>query len=699
MPRDVVLGNGRLLVTLDAGQGLRDLFYPYVGLWNHIGGHRSGMGVWVDGEFSWLGDAGWESEVGYAGATLVSESQHRHAGLGVVLRCAAGVHYQEDVLLRHVIVENLRPRVREVRLFFHQDFSIDDTDVGDTAVYDPSASLVYHYKRDRYFMIDGASAQGGIYQFATGVKRFHGAEGTWRDAEDGRLECNPISQGSVDSTVSFRLEVGAEARESLWYWIAVGPTYGRTLRLDQFVRAASPELLLAQVRAYWQRWVHKNAVSFADLPSEVEHLYQLSLPIVRAHVDRTGAITAANDSDILQYNRDHYSYVWPRDGALVAHAMTHAGYPELVAPFFDFCARAITTGGFLLQKYNPDGSAGSCWHPWVQDGRRQLPIQEDETALVLWALWEHYQQARDTELVLRLVQQLITPAAEFLAGYMYPHLGLPRETYDLWEERRGVHTWTASAVYAGLEAAGHLVTLLGDESRAQRYWQAARRLRAGIVRHLYEPALGRFVRGLQVAGDGAVHRDPTMDASIAGIFRFGVLPADDPRVRATMEQLEQRLWVRTPVGGIARYHGDYYFRTTWDDLDRVPGNPWFITTLWLADWYVEVASDRAQLARARELLQWVATRAMPSGVLPEQVNPYTGGPLSVAPLCWSHAAFCYSVRRYAGRYEALAAGAGAPAAEVPGLRPEAEADPGGPERPLLPAAAAAAGPIPPPDQA
>ena len=64
------------------------------------------------------------------------------------------------------------------------------------------------------------------------------------------------------------------------------------------------------------------------------------------------------------------------------------------------CSRLMTPEGFLLHKYNPDGSAGSSWHPWMSpDGKRQLPIQEDETALVLWALWEHFAKFHDVEFV------------------------------------------------------------------------------------------------------------------------------------------------------------------------------------------------------------------------------------------------------------------------------------------------------------
>jgi GH15 family glucan-1,4-alpha-glucosidase len=47
--------------------------------------------------------------------------------------------------------------------------------------------------------------------------------------------------------------------------------------------------------------------------------------------------------------------------------------------------------------------------------------------------------------------------------------------------------------------------------------------------------------------------------------------------------------------------------------------------------------------RARHYLAWVLQHAYPSGVLPEQINPNDGSPLSVAPLVWSHAEFINTV--------------------------------------------------------
>jgi len=131
-----------------------------------------------------------------------------------------------------------------------------------------------------------------------------------------------------------------------------------------------------------------------------------------------------------------------------------------------------------------------------------------------------------------------------------------------------------------------------------------------------------------------------------------MLPADDPRVVATMAALEERLWIRSAIGGIARYENDSYFQQS-ADIASIPGNPWFVATLWVAEHHVATARTLADLERPRALLEWCATKALPSGVLAEQVSPLTGDPLSVSPLTWSHAGFVAAIQRYARRSVAL----------------------------------------------
>ena len=651
MPREIVLGNGNVLINFDRDLNLRDLYYPFVGMENHLAGHKNATGVWSGGKFSWLYEPGWERVKKYRADSLVSEVTARNEEMGLLLSINDAVHHSENIYIKKVKMKNLFSAAREARLLFNNDLSIGGSDVGDTALYDPRTGAVYHYKREYYFLFNGRSGADGFYQYTTGIKRFGEQEGTWRDAEDGYLEGNPVAQGSVDSTVSLRVYLPALGEEELYYWVAIGHSFEDVRRSNHFVLEHSPGSLIEETGAFWRNWVNKTGRDFRDLSPAVSGLFNRSLLIVRTQIDNRGAVLAANDSDIMLTNRDHYSYLWPRDGALVSHAMDQAGYPEVTLPFYRFCQKALTGEGFLWPKYHPDGTVGSSWHPWVRDGDIQLPVQEDETALVLWALGKFYQKNRDLEFVKSLYDTLITRAAGFLTSYRDPFTGLPLESYDLWEERRGVFTFTASAVYGGLRAAAGFAGLLGDRKNARKWGQAAKEVRAGILKILYSEEQGRFLRGIYYERGNMV-RDETMESSVYGVFAFGVLPAGDQRVSDTMRAVRGGLWVNTGVGGLARYTGDYYFRRS-QDLERVPGNPWFICTLWLAQWYIGAAKSLPDLEEARALLEWAAAHSTESGVLSEQIHPYTGEPLSVAPLTWSHATFVQAVVEYLQKSAAL----------------------------------------------
>jgi GH15 family glucan-1,4-alpha-glucosidase len=113
------------------------------------------------------------------------------------------------------------------------------------------------------------------------------------------------------------------------------------------------------------------------------------------------------------------------------------------------------------------------------------------------------------------------------------------------------------------------------------------------------------------------------------------------------------LWAKTEVGGLARYEADGYMRSGGADVEKIPGNPWFICTLWLADYRIASARSLEDLEKAMEILEWVTERALPSGVLAEQVDPLTGAPVSVSPLTWSHSTVVATVIAYLRKLEAL----------------------------------------------
>ena len=648
MPRDLPLSNGRLLVAFGRDYLIRDIYYPHVGKENHATGHAFRFGVWADGKFSWIG-SDWQLDRRYAEDSMVTEVRARNDALGIELLCHDAVDFFENVLVRHVQVTNLQARAREVRLFFHHDFHIRAHEVGDTALYSPETQSLIHYKDDRYFLMNCAvGGEIGVRRYACGTKEVDGKEGTWRDAEDGELQGNPIAQGSVDSTLGLSLTVPARGSAEADYWMAAGLDYREVVTIDKVVRDKTPGELLRRTRNYWRLWVRKDLRGLEQLPDVVAQRYSQSLLIIRSQIDHAGAIIAANDTDIVQFARDTYSYMWPRDGALVAAALMRAGHVGAPEKFLEFCATIISPLGYVRHKYNPDGSLASTWHGWVRDGKPVLPIQEDETALIIWALWQFFELYQPIEETAPFYRALVTRPADFLLGYVDPATGLPLPSYDLWEERWGVHAFTVAATIAGLQAAARLAAAFGETERSARYQAGADRMRDGLGAVLWNDREQRFARMASPGANGYT-LDMTVDSSVLGLVEFGTLAPDDPRAESTVRQVEQRLWVHTDVGGLARYENDAYHQVERQDTKRVPGNPWFISTLWLARWRLLRARTPEDLPGCLELIEWAARRALPSGVMAEQLHPYTGEPLSVSPLTWSHAIYVRVVREYLDR--------------------------------------------------
>jgi GH15 family glucan-1,4-alpha-glucosidase len=134
---------------------------------------------------------------------------------------------------------------------------------------------------------------------------------------------------------------------------------------------------------------------------------------------------------------------------------------------------------------------------------------------------------------------------------------------------------------------------------------------------------------------------------------------DDPRVVDTMKAIADQLSNKAQCGGIARYTDDYYFKVE-PDTRLVPGNPWFMCTMWLAQWYIATAKTPADLAPAKKMIDWAVAHQLPGGLLSEQLDPHTGAPLSVSPLTWSHAEFLVTVDEYCAKAESLRRSADGP---------------------------------------
>ena len=657
MPQSLVLGNGNLLVNLNRSGEMTDVYYPYVGQENHTAyGNPHRVGIWVDDQFSWTRDDEWESSVTYEDSTLVGNTVLTHNRLGVQLHFQDFVYTTHDIFFRRVSITNLKEYHREIRFYAGHDFYIYGDKQQDTALYDPDFKGVMHYRQRRYFCLSGAWENNGegMSEYSVGKANYGDREGSWKDAEDGHLHGNPIEQGSVDSIAGFYKGFEPGETQVLNLWLMVGKSEADIQKNYFRIEQLGTQNIYEHTRDYWKMYGDKSGIKLKGLGSDIEKLWHHSLLMIRTQTDNRGAIIASNDSDIMEFNRDTYTYMWPRDGALVSMALSRTGYWEPVQRFLHFCKDLVTPGGYVHHKFHPDQSLGSSWHPKIAHGKPQLPIQEDESALILVALWEYYETSRMVETVKEMFNPVVLTIGRFLQSYIDEKTGLPKPSYDLWEEQYGVFSYTAATVYAGLKAAADLSRITGHMKDAQSFEASAKSMKKTIIEHLYCPADKRFAKRIEIKPDGEHFFDKTVDSSICFLWELGVLDSDDPRMESTMKAIEDQLTIHIEVGGIARYTGDYYHKS-WDYeySEKVPGNPWIISTLWVANWYIEKAKNRKQLKRAKEIIEWAASKANSAGILPEQVHPFTNEPLSVAPLTWSHATFVDTCLRFSKKWEKL----------------------------------------------
>jgi len=679
VPRSLIIGNGQTLATFDERLQMRDLYFPFVGMEDHTGyGNLHRTGVWVAGKgFAWFSDPSWHIEPRYRPDSLVGESLLRNEKLGIEMVAEDFVHPFYNILIRHFRVKSLDDTQREIRFFFHHNLFIYGDKQKDTAFYEPYTNSVIHYRQTRYFLIGGESNDPttvckshetgpyfsilhskerlkscGLGSYSIGKANYQGYEGTWRDAEDGELCNTSIDQGSVDSTVGIHAHLRPKQETEITLWLCMGKTLEEVVDLQQMVLQEGQVRLQSNCHNYWKSWVMKTQQNFGSLGRNIIDLFHRSLFIIRLHADNRGGILAAADADIMAFNRDTYTYVWPRDGALVSLAMDKAHYHEISRRFFEFCCRVQTPDGYLLHKYNPDGSVGSSWHPWFAHGEPQMPIQEDETALVIYALWKHFEQAQDFEFLQEMYERFVKKAGQFLVAFREEGTGLPLPSYDPWEEHRGIFTYTVATVVAGLHAAAQICQILGHHTHSERFHTAADETRQALLFHLYDDEHQRFLKMIRRRDGKTIEKNLTVDASVAAIWKLDVLSPGDPRVVSTMKNMEEQLTVHTQVGGIARYTNDVYHAKV--PLSRdVPGNPWIITTLWNAQWKIAQATKASELEPARAALEWVVKYATNTGLLAEQLHPLTGEPLSVAPLGWSHATFVETVLQFVEKEQSL----------------------------------------------
>jgi hypothetical protein len=350
-------------------------------------------------------------------------------------------------------------------------------------------------------------------------------------------------------------------------------------------------------------------------PADVdpESLLRKAFTAIEVCCAPNGAIAAAPPA---RPGDPDYWFFWQRDGAAAAlalHALARGGPPDLRARaaalcqgYLAFIDRLGHGGVPAAARVTMSGAAVSGYGDPQQDG---------PAATVLAVL-------------------TLNPAALQLARPFLEHLLLPgpRIGFDLWELIRGRSFHAANLRRRALRLASSLATGV-DEQLAERCRVTDERPAfidpAGGWRHVLDPQPPWF------------RQTSRLDASILGSALLAFDHNNNinhPRLGETAKRLAAHYTARWPVNvawrragnpgcGIGRFPEDAN-----DGFGSTGGNPWPITTLWMAQYHFH----RGERDLAEGYLRFVVTH-VDADAISEQIDAVTGAPRGARGLAWAHA--------------------------------------------------------------
>lgn len=666
-----IVGNGRMLGNLNQSGELTQLYWPHIDYPNLIARVAAGVHIWGREGVTWLADQGWTHQQRYIGDGPIVETCSECVGLGLMVVQTDFIPPGQDALVRRFRVHNTGMHSLSITFLYYIALHIEESARYNTILWEPEAGCLVTYRRDIWVAVGGSRSPRG---YRVGPRPYdHSA---WNDAQDGWLSGGMMEMNDVDGAMSW--ESGAIEPGNAWQltiFTSCSKNRNGVLAALAAARGQGAGNLEKMTELAWSDWLKQTGAqhhtltppkfdtcqSFFEFAEDLvdrtgttqpsnftngiyEQLWMRSLVTLRLLTDETGAMIAAPEFDPDRRWCGGYGYCWGRDAAYMVYALDVAGCHDMTADFYRWTARVQEPEGVWYQRYWVTGEVAPSWGF----------IQIDETGSILWGLWQHIAMTQNRDLLQEL-WPTIERAAGFLVQYRDAETGLVDVSWDLWEERYGLHTYSNAAVWGGLQGAAQLASMLGHEDQAQQWLASAAALKEAVLKHCWSPLHNRFLRCIKQrvpewlkhdpehqhrvqelpppAGcfypEYMVAEDATVDASLLGLVTpFGMLPADDARVVATVAVIERDL-TQSPAGGVVRYPGDHYRG----------GNPWIICTLWLAQYY----NHLGEKARAVQLLNWAVDHRTSLDLLPEQVDRNTGEPAWVVPLAWSHAMYMLTV--------------------------------------------------------
>lgn len=398
------------------------------------------------------------------------------------------------------------------------------------------------------------------------------------------------------------------------------------------------------VKNYWNLYVENH--SKIKIESNKSDFYKKLLEIYNRTIllfpllinDETGGIAAALELDENRTKSGCYAYCWPRDSIFITRAFDLLKMEEETEKFYNvFCKKTQSNNGMWEQRFYTDGTLAPCWG-----------YQIDETASVIYGVYDHYKHTKDNKFLEENLK-MCEKATEFLFAYTENLLNIDEEdlvkkelqekykkyfeitkhvSYDLWEMNEGVHLYSLSSIISGLECMKKIYETIDNKQENLRLKQEKRN-KIALKLNKYIQLLKDYIEDNLIDKNTKTLKrnlkDNNMDISVIGaVYPFNVFNPNEKVIKNTVDKINMTL--RTHTSGYLRFEYDNYMGGN---------NPWIITTLWMALYYIKIND----LDNAKKCFSFVVNTSLRHGFLAEQVNNDDKNFKWVIGLGWSHAMF------------------------------------------------------------
>ena len=488
-------------------------------------GARGGI-MLEDGTLAWAGDPSWTSARGYEPewSSILCTSLSRDKAK---MKVCQWVDWDDDLIVQDFSIDSAAAK----KFFYYGTFDPynkfapywgvpDAGGAGFATVYLPDQAIVLYFyplQKDRYRltahlkekftpeMIDKIFPKGGYFiamgllerpeGFQVGADRkgiavpANAPVAASEEARTGNLSSSTWFIGKADAGLQKNI---TPTNNRALVLISAGKSAKEAVGLIEKARAKGADGLRAKAVSDWKPWADRVDISAKADPVERRVARRSILNLFVGRDKESGAIVASPS------RQPAYHFDWPRDGSFYDLSLDLASLHEIAGSHIDFYNRtqrkkntafSITwlLGGKSLI-YSPKGHWVSNIYTDGAPGKLSIiPVEIDETALLIWDLWRHEQYVPEADRAAYEKNHLeeLTLGADALLEYVDVKNGWTRKVFEDDNPFPNATLHGAASVLAGLASAADAGKRWGaDPAKVEKWQKAAISLRQGILRRV-----------------------------------------------------------------------------------------------------------------------------------------------------------------------------------------------------------------------